>query len=169
MSQAPPRQLNRWIRASVVKHFRLALKTEFDYETKSTVFVEGEERETDELKHWLEIRTDGPYVKKRTLNLYRVRIEVNILANTLMDSHASIYHIDDMQGMVSSLFRNCIPVYRYGNAATDPANDGTLIDTLELRREGGEEVECTYFGKVRPDTALEQATVEGHYEGHWQL
>jgi len=157
-----PPQLNRWVRASLVKHFYNALKT------VAHVHIEGQERKTSGRQKWYELRIDGPLVREVTKSRFRINTEVNILVVNLHDgSNPSIYGIDELNGQVVSKFVSCIEIFRFGDPADDAANDDSRIGELQLRPQNDEEVETTFFGKLRPDSPVEQASIEGHYQGYW--
>jgi|6_EtaG_2_1085325.scaffolds.fasta_scaffold89534_2 hypothetical protein len=157
-----PSQLNRWVRASLVKHFYNALK---DIEH---VHVEGQERRTKDKQKWFELRIDGPFIREVTKSRFRINTEVNILVVNLQDnSNPSIYGMDELTGQAASKFVSCVEIFRYGDVADDAANDGSRIGELQLRPQNDEEIDVTFFGKLRPDTPVEQASVESHYQGFW--
>jgi len=154
MSQIPP-QLCLWATASVFKHL-------VDQAGGVSVFIEGQQRNTEEDQVWYELRMDGPLYQQKTTDELRMDVEVNVLVSVVQDSR-DIYKIRRHCGLVASMFTSCIPLKRYGDIADDVLNDETQIGVLQVRTERREETGINYFGKVRPDTNLEQATVEGHY------
>lgn len=142
----------RWIKTSIVKYF--------DTNKGSyTLFVEGADRHTQDLQTWVEVRTDGPYIREVSKNYYKLTVEVNLLLSSIVNEN--IYTQDALCGYFQSLF-TCIPVFRYG-PSDDIANDNVQFGELVLFDHMRESIKLNHFGIIRPDTNLIQSTVEGHY------
>jgi len=152
MSQQFSEHWSRWIKASCAKHFSgISDETKF--------FVEGFVRDTENLPDWVEFRIDGPFIKEHTRESWELAIEINVLIS--VTEGVDIYRQEVIVGRVTELFLDCIRVYRYGNG---PDDDQTELGCLELRKPSNrEKLTVSNFGKLRPDTQLTQASVEGHY------
>lgn len=146
----------RWCRISIIKHFVAGVTV--DELTK--YFIEGFERATDSEPHYVEIRIDGPYIKEHLKNQWRLYFEVNILC-VAQEDYEDAYMINRLTGRVGSLFNDNIHVRRYG---TGPEDDLGEVGCLMLVPRAAEKVQTSYFGKIRPDTRIIQASVEGHYQ-----
>lgn len=142
----------RWIKTSIVKHFD-------DNRGSYTLFVEGADRNTESLQSWVEIRTDGPFIREVSHNYYKLTVEVNLLLSSVPNEN--IYTQDALCGYFQKLF-TCIPVFRYG-PSSDVDNDNVQFGELNLYDHMREAVKLNHFGIVRPDTKLIQSTLEGHY------
>lgn len=158
----PDPNWSRWIYSSCAKHFNAGAE-----DFSLPCFVEGDERNTDNLKQWIEVRLDGPYMKEVSRNYWRIDVEVNIFIGSVSDNQY-MYDLQSLTGKVASMF-GCIPVTRTGDPIDDPANDGVQIGILDLKKHPAELIRISNFGKVRPDTRFQQATVEGHYEMYLSL
>jgi hypothetical protein len=143
---------NRWLRASVIKHFA----------TELAIFnphVEGVKR-TDMCKDdFCEIRMDGPYFAEISKNVYDVTVEVNILIQTAMTRSKNLYTHEIIGGAVCAAFVT-IPVFKLGQESGD---DGTQIGCLQRMDQPQRPIKVNDFGQIEAATLLRQATVEGHY------
>lgn len=144
-----------WIFRSCAKHFYTAL-------SGVHVHVEGAPRQTTGLTEWFEFRLDGPYYERYTKGHFKANVEINIAVMQL-DSKQP-YRIHKLCGMVEEAFQNIIPVYRYGTITDNIQSDGSHLGCLIQQPGVKDGVRKSFFGKVRPDSNLMQATVEGHYE-----
>lgn len=141
----------RWIRASCAKYFDTNKGT-------YTLFVEGEKRDTDEEANLVEFRLDGPDIQEQSRNYYHVYVEINLFVQSVMNDN--LWEIDTVLGYFADLFGN-INVFRYGDGVGD---DDSLVGCLRLITSGKEAVLVNTFGQVRPDSQIQQATIEGHFE-----
>ena len=96
-------------------------------------------RKTEDHPNWFEVRLDGPHLREVSRNCWNGNVEINVLCRSSADIDLS--H-DDSSDQFACLVR------------IDGARD---------------KIEGNYFGRIRPDTALEQGTVEGHYKLEFQL
>lgn len=143
----------RWCKASILKHFDAG-------KGDTSVFVEGFTLDTNELSDYLEVRVDGPYTREQVKEQWRLYFEVNILVVVKINPSADAYRINRLTGRATGLFIDGICVYKYGNG---PDDDGSLIGHLSLVPRANERIQVSHFGKIRPDTEILQASVEGHY------
>ena len=142
--------------ASGAKHFK-AILLSYDF------FLEGTKRATQNSGTWFEYRFDGPNYRLRGKNRWNCSCEINILITLAIQDEANSYSIQDLMGLVSSGFTYSIPVYKLG-PTSDPENDSSHLGCMRLISGDREKVQASMFGKIRPDTQLIQASVEGHYE-----
>ena len=145
----------RWSKASISKHFDDLLSSSFP------LFIENQHRDTDEKTDFFELRVDGPRLLETSKDCWKIRVEVNILCQSVMNDKD--YHIiDDMVGLAQSAFTNEITVCRFGTRVGD--DDGFLgcfvlqqdIRTIDF-------IEGNRLGQVDIQTKLLQSMVEAHY------
>lgn len=146
----------RWIYASVAKHFGDKMAA-----ASIHFHVEGANRDTEDKREWFEIRCDGPFIDEESDHHFRLGTEINILVNVIEGDDA--YRIHTLNGMVQEWFEYGIEVFKLGDPVVDPENDGSLLGCLTQDVEKDDAIKTSLFGKVRPDTNLIQASVEGHY------
>ena len=147
----------RWIFATVSKHF-----TDASQVAGTPLFIEGQHRDTSKLKDFYELRLDGPTLREVSKGCWILRIEINILATSVMND--SNYHtIHQLVGNAAAAFEKAITVLKYGN---NPQDDKTFVGCLQLiqDRETRDFIEINHFGQVDVKTKLMQASVEGHYK-----
>jgi len=152
MSAANPNWA-RWVFASVSKHFD-------DRRSGIHMFIEGQHRDTRELKDYFELRVDGPTLLEVSKGCWKLRVEVNILATATFDE-ANYHTIHTLAGIAQAAFTT-IEVYKYGINIQD---DQTFLGCLILRqnRSTRDFLELNHFGRIDVSIPLMQATVEGHY------
>jgi len=143
----------RWMVASIAKHFD-------SFKGSYQLYIEGDERDTDELKNFAELRTDGPFITRVCKQLMYLDIEVNLLVQSHMDP-SDLYAGAKAVGIFARGFTNEISVFRYGNGEND---DDSLLGCLTLRTKRNEDtVDIGNFGIIHQDTRITQFTIEGHY------
>ncbi len=145
----------RWIKASIRVHMRPLL------EAGHPMFIEGQHRDTDALPNFFELRVDGPRLRNVSKDCWKIRVEINILCQSVMnDTDSDI--IDDMVGLAQSALTNLIEVFRYGNRPTD---DDSFLGCLK-RQDSKRDVdflEANRLGQIDIQTKLLQSMVEAHY------
>lgn len=153
LSEATFKYLPRWMLASISRHFDLQ-------KGSYHLFIEGQKRETNKYKEWLELRQDGPYYAKLKPRRWQAYVEINVLVSCSMTDQE--YHdIYRMVGLVSTMF-GTIGVYRFGPDSIIDTED--FIGCLELVTDNKrEQLKINHFGQIDPKENLLQATVEGHY------
>jgi len=147
----------RWIFASCAQFFKEQLPT-------ADFFVEGQEFKEDNIKDSVQFRMDGPQISQISSTIWRVRLEVNIYAQSVI-RESSWQDIHKLVGLVSAAFKD-IPVYRFGKVEEDARNNDTLWDCLRLVQElTGQDgaINVTHFGQVVQNTKVMAATIAGHY------
>jgi hypothetical protein len=146
----------RWIFASFSKHFN----TEFT--SVITLFIEGQHRNTKYETDFLELRIDGPFAIQVSRGCWKLRTEISILAQSVMNDTSYHRHIQNI-GTAQSAFKICIPIYKLGNG---PSDDGSLLGQMKLLQNRADRhyIEAYNFGQIDRNTKLLQGTVEAHYE-----
>ena len=148
----------RWVFASFSKHFA-------DHFAAAGIplFVEGDDRDTSLTKDFAEFRMDGPRIRERSRNYFELYVPVNILVTSAMDdanTHRGLRTI----GKALSGFADSISVFKYG--ANNPPDDRSLLVCMVLLKSPLHAVRENHFGQVDKTVRLQQATVEGHYQGY---
>jgi len=146
----------RWIFASVSKHFTDSVSA-----AGLTLFIEGQHRDTRELKDFLEMRTDGPTLREVSKGFWVFRLEINILVQSAMDDK-NYHRIHQDVGVAAAAFATAIDVFKLGN---NPQDDQSYLGCLILiqNRSSQDYLEINHFGQIDKKTKLMQASVEGHY------
>lgn len=147
----------RWVFASFSKHFAAHFATP----PAIPLYVEGDDRDTATIKDFAEFRLDGPRVRKLSKNYYRLFVPVNILVSSGMDDQ-TVYRLHKTMGVALSGFAHSISVFKLGNT---PDDDQSLLVCMNLLNSPIHEIKENHFGQVDTTTRIQQATVEGHYEG----
>lgn len=149
----------RWIFASVSTHFREQL----DPTQTGLLFIEGQHRATREKKDFFEFRMDGPTLQEVSKGCWVLRIEVNILVQSVM-TDTDYHKPHTMVGQAATAFLKSLPVYRFGK--NNPPDDQTILGCLRLLQNVASRdfLEINHFGQIDKKTKLVQATVEGHYK-----
>lgn len=145
----------RWSKASISKHFQDLLTPSYP------MFIEGQHRDTDAIPNFFELRVDGPRLLEVSKDCWKLRVEINILCQAVMND--TDYHIiDDMGGLAQSAFTYDIPVYRYGNRSGD---DDSFLGCyiIQQNREHVDYIEGNQLGQIDIQTKLLQSMVEAHY------
>lgn len=142
----------RWLFASVSKHFD-------DRKQDEHLFIEGQDRLTNEETDWLELRMDGPFYREVSKGSHQFDIEVNVLVSSAMNEDD--YHkIFKLVGVVIAAFTKTIDILKLGDGGSD---DQSFLECARIRTENREAVIVSHFGQIDSDKRLIQATVEGHY------
>lgn len=146
--------LPRWIQLSALKHFT-------DNISNLHIFVEGQERRTNQQSDWCEIRIDGPHLRQLTRIDLKVNSEINILVSTVIDAKNVAREVTNI-GKVLEAFIT-FNIYKYGSEEDD---DSTLVGCFQMlpRDDLREKLEVAKFGQIDQNINLLQSTVEGHYE-----
>jgi hypothetical protein len=149
----------RWCKIALIEHFKSGVGEEPE-QGGTHFFVEGFERDTNGLADYVEFRLDGPYIRESTKNSFRLYFELNILV-VVQEENENAYRINELTGLVSSLFLDCVNVERKGIGEED---DGSLLGCLCLVKGRNEKVQVSHFGRINPSIGMVQASVEGHYQ-----
>jgi len=142
----------RWIQISVLEVFKAMADI-----NNIHLFIEGQERETQDYTEYIELRTDGPHIRKLSKNYYKLDFEINVLFTCHMDS-TTMYGPQILAGLIEQTMQN-ICVYRYGDG-------DAFLGELQIVMDKNNSVRTNQFGKIRSDTDLVQGTVEGTYKMH---
>jgi len=146
----------RWIFASMTEYFSDAINI--------PVFIEGMDRETKDLKDFAEIRVDGPWMNELSVDVWKFRIEINILIQSVMGDKNLHRFYDDI-GDVNFAFTNCISVYKHPDI-NGQNGDGSFLGCFKLAidRYDRENIKTSNYGQIDKNVKLQQATIEAHYE-----
>jgi hypothetical protein len=144
----------RWSYASITKHFATEISS-------IPIFIEGADRETDELADFVEIRVDGPWMNEISADYWRIYCEINILVQSVMDD--DLHKLWRLIGEVNVAFQKCLSVYKYGTGNDD---DSSFLGCFKFVTDkyDREQVKTSNFGQINLNVKLQQATVEAHYE-----
>lgn len=145
----------RWLWASFTTHFA----THFEANALPH-FVEGDDRPDPSPKDFVEIRMDGPRIWKQP-GRYRLYVPVNILIQSTMDDDDT-HRIFRTAGVVVEGFADSIGIFKLGNGVED---DQSLSFCMSLMQDKLNPLKVNHFGQIDATLRLQQATVEGHYEG----
>ena len=145
----------RWSKASISKAMSDVLTPLFP------MFIENQHRDTDEKPNFFELRVDGPRLQEVSRDCWKLRVEINILCQSVM-TDVDFHLIDDMVGLAQSAFVNSIPVCRFGNRIGD---DDSFLGcyVIQQNKETIDFIEGNRLGQIDIRTKLLQSMVEAHY------
>lgn len=143
---------NKWLRASVNKHFTEKLST---YSPR----IEGVKPIDMSLDDMCEIRMDGPYYSELNKNFFDIVLEVIILVQTAITPSKNLYKHDVTLGTVCESFTD-IPVLKLG---PDSGDDSSQIGCLTLVSAPQNSVRVIDYGQVEVASLVRQAVVKGQY------
>jgi len=149
----------RWVFASVSKHFIDIIEA-----TDTKVYVEGDDRNTNEFKTFIEFRMDGPTEKRLTKIESDLRIEISLLVTTMKDDKDA-HILERYIGNASLGFTTGISVFRFGDSP-DPENP-LFEGCLTLETESKRALIISKFGLVQTDLPVLQATLNAFYSGRF--
>lgn len=146
----------KWFQASI----RKACET-IATANSIALHVEGEDRETDDLSEYVELRVHGPDVLEIARNQYRIDVTVNLLV-TVKRSLKNMWRRHEIAGIFMSGLDPDISIYKLGNG---PDDDKTKLTCLMLRDSLGESMGLKYrdLGRLQTAADLIQAVVNGTY------
>lgn len=138
----------RWIKASCAKHFDAARQG-------VTLYIDGMDRDTRNLKNFAEFRLDGPRTEGESLNEYKLTVIINVLIQHTMNE-ADLYGFERRMGIFHAAFTDAIDVYRYGNGVVDDQSYlGCLIRDNVIK--------FNNFGVTDATVRVQQGTLEARY------
>lgn len=145
----------RWVWASCTKFMD-------DNKGPYFLFIEGTTRQTAQKDAFLEFRMDGPNIREPSHNYFVADVTINIMIQSTMDGYDA-HKFQRAFGWAQSMFRGCIPVYKFGNGPQDDPNVllGYLVLKNSLRVDS---VKSLQLGQVDPILKMMQATVEAKYQ-----
>lgn len=151
---APNPNWPRWIKLSVVNHFKTVIADRFVF------FVEGSTRRTKDEHNYCEIRIDGPFLNEVSKGYWCVDITIDILVDSNKDSVDLVIHERNV-GIILAGFNVPISIMKYGNGEDDFPD--ILLGCLVPTPPPGGDIITTNFGQVEADTRIMQSTVEQTY------
>ena len=145
----------RWIFASMSKYA-------YDNRGGLYMYIEGQHRDTRELKDFCEFRLDGPNLTELSKGYWRAFVECNILLQSTLDDK-NFHRIYVNCGIIVAMMSKNIPIYKYGSESVD---DESLLGCMHLVQDarGKERIQVSHFGIIDPSEDLQQSCVEAHYE-----
>lgn len=148
----PPKELEKWILASVNKHFNNAI-TSMDFYFKN-------EAEQERKSNYAELRYRGPNFMETLKGQTLIRMDINILVSTFIDTN--MYQHDSNVGEVRAAFTD-IPIYKYGDG-------DALIGCIRLIQLSGqgEFLVIHHMGRD-PEVGALQSYVQGNYKFYYNL
>ncbi len=141
----------RWIWASTTKYFQISINTNIP------IYIEGDDRNTNELADYCEFRMDGPIIIETTKGFFDLNLHINILINSLRDEKDT-HKIHKAVGLVASKFTTWIDIFKYGD--NPQVDDGSLLGCMLLQGE----IDIEHFGQIEVAVRAMQATVSGAYK-----
>jgi uncharacterized protein YcfJ len=120
------------------------------------VYLEGDERTTDTMEDFVEVRMDGPDQYRRTANETVWEITVDVLVNHKVDPRDH-YATERLIGTAVMAFADTVLVKRWGEGAGD---DESSVGCYQLDGE----ITINKFGIVNADTRVIQATIAATYK-----
>jgi hypothetical protein len=170
--------LQRWIRASLAKHFYTHIQTALG-NAEFVLYMEGMPKHRAYTKYeytqdggnkslnvpldnFFELRVDGPSMTELSQDYWLVLSEVNILIATHVGS--DLYKQDKHCGIIQSGFISSIMISEIGDG---DANVGCM--TLSMNKAARKKLIVSNFGQIHPVIPILQSTVEGHYTAQWSF
>lgn len=142
---------NRWIMASVSKHFLVMVS--------DIKIIDGMDKDDlDETQIYAEFRMDGPRFHQNNKREWRVWFAVNIIITSGIDK-TDLSKKHDLIGEIANAFNLEVGIYKYGSGGGDDDSllgCATRVDEFPVR--------VNQLGQIDKDLRMEQATIEGHYE-----
>lgn len=145
---------SRWVWASCTKFYD-------DNKGDFYLYIEGQSRQVDAKEVFLEFRMNGPRIREPSHNYFVFDVVINIAVQVGLDSY-NAHKFQRAFGWAQSMFRPCIPVYKYGDGPQDDRTALLGILTLKNSREI-DIVNSLQLGQPDPVMKLMQATVEARY------
>jgi hypothetical protein len=144
----------RWLFASITKYFN-------DNRNNIAMFIEGQDRETERLDSYFELRIDGPFILQQSKDYWQLDVEINVLI-CVTKSRTDFHKQFRLQGALAKLFTD-IPIYKLGDG---PDDDQTILGCLKLSPSQNfrDAVRVSNFGQIQPELPLLQSTIEAHFE-----
>jgi hypothetical protein len=151
--------LPRWLHASIRTHIASNLP---GYK----LIIEGEERITQDLESYFELRVNGPIIDEITRDEFKAYCRINILCVTKFNEK-ELYTIHKLTGIATQALSKCINIYNYGGSedSVRQSNDTVLEDTLLGNLQLMDDIETNNFGRVEDRLDVTQSTVEANYWG----
>ncbi len=123
------------------------------------VYLEGDERTTDTVEDFVEVRMDGPDIYRQTASGSVWEVTVDVLVNHKVDPRDH-YATEKLIGTAVMAFADTILVKRWGDETEDAENDDSTVGCYQLDGE----ITINKFGIVDQDTRVIQATIAATYK-----
>ena len=141
--------LNRWIYASVVKHFMLAAE-----EASIPLYIDRYDRNTS----WVELRFIGPSINQLSRSTYLILCSVDLMLTAFVEKDQ--YLMSRMTGAFAAAYMD-ICVYKYGDSLED---DHGLVSELKLTPRNNNRINIINFGLIQQDTHMQRSVMSSDYE-----
>jgi hypothetical protein len=160
---APNPHWTRWIISSVADHFKTNVATPLTLpflveglDDRNPAFEQAPDR--------AELRINGPFTQELSKNYWRLWVDVNILVTSNYDGAVkNRYTLEINTGKFHEFADTCISVFRHGDIAQTPENDGTLLGRLLPRTGKNDSVRSIHFGQLNKVDKLKQSQVDARY------
>lgn len=147
------RNYTRWFTASILKEID-------EHRQDVPLYVEGQERQTQNVPAWIEARIDGPLQRPSgSFDDWTFELEIDLLCSTKFDSNY-IYKPQELLGIGAYLLTRDFRVYKLGDK---PGDDQSFLGLLQLQGKLTGVHNFT-FGQIEETTKIIQGTVHGNYK-----
>lgn len=152
---APNPNWARWTYSSFAQYFTTAI-------APFPLFIEGQDRRTNDKTDYAELRIDGPFMKECSKGYWELVIEISILVVGYINE-TDLWKQSRNCGLVSSTFQ-AVSMKNFGNA--DPPMD---IGCYEIFTDGRDRILISNFGQINADSQMLQSTVDAKYRMTLQI
>jgi len=125
-----------------------------------SVYIEGEDRETDGLEDYAELRYTGPRFNELSKDYWQIDIDVDVFVVS-KSKNSNIYTHETNIGIVTAAFTEDLGVFELGPGPDD--DPLSQIGCLLLVRPPGGGITVTNFGLPKDQVRLRQASVDATY------
>lgn len=117
------------------------------------IYIEGEDRDTNTVREYVELRVDGPWAVALPDDYWLLTFDVNVLC--VVSNKDNLYRMQDLTGKVAKLLATNISI-----------TDSNLVElgcaTLNTKRR--RRLEINNFGATEINGSIMQSTVEAHHK-----
>lgn len=115
------------------------------------VYIEGEDRDTNTVKEYVELRLDGPKAKELPDDYWLLTFDINVLCT--VSNKDDLYRISNLTGLIAKLLSASISI-------TD--SDLVELGCATLKTDHRRLLEINNFGATEINGSIMQSTVESH-------
>ena len=160
--------LPRWMFSSMAKHFDDVSATISS--PTITYFVQGvdEPLPGDFQADSALFRMDGPVAHQGSSDEEWYAVEIMILLTDIVQTtNDNAYDIYEWAGVFqASMLNDALQIFRYGDPASDPQNDSSLIGCLEPDPSLRNNVRVFSYGQIDKDLRVKQVSINGRFILH---
>jgi len=146
------KEIPKWLFASVAKHFS-TLADNYNY------YVTGNQRATEDLDSWIELKIDGPHIDRLSSGKVKYTCEVDVQIYCKRDPH-NLYKYLEITGDVLDRFTEHIGIFKLGS---EPTDDQSYFTCMKLNYDGSKPLNVAHFGDTGINEKISVSDVEGHY------